>query len=208
VWSGESVSTDREVTVDILEIVNCVWDNDREKNDWGCAVYCASDKQTISIRYATFAHCVTKWVDTDGKYGYGGALSLRCSTLTITGCCGFYCAAYHWGQFLWLSGDGPTCDISSSTFVGCGHRSESLLANRGDHGVIEVAESFATAAADLNFTDSYVVYDGAAILMRSGSNPLTVTRLTALRCAGDSVIEHTGSAWSVISFCNFYGTHC
>jgi hypothetical protein len=197
-------STDVKITEQETQIISCLWDL-TSKYHYGCALYCDSEVQTISIIDTTFAHCVTYWVAQPGYVlkGCGGACSLNCHSLSISGCCCFYCTARYYEQFLWVEGTGPTCNLTTSTFVLCGidHTNTN---NVGDHGGIEVHTAFCTIGSDLNFTDSRVTGQGAAILARTGSAALTLTRLTVLRCQGQSIIESTRSSSPTISFCNFY----
>jgi hypothetical protein len=123
--------------------------------------------------------------------------------LSISGCCAFCCAARYYGQFLWLERSGPTCNLSTSTFVLCGI-DYTNADNVGDSGGIEVDTAFSTVGSDLNFTDSRVTGQGAAILVCDGSRELRLTRVTVLRCRGQSIIESTRTSSPTISFCNFY----
>jgi hypothetical protein len=200
---------DFELTEDSTVIRNCVWDW-VSATDWGCSVFIRNEKTSVEIYDTTFAHSATNWKKSD-DLGFGGACALKCRTVIIGRCCGYYCTAYYWGQFAYIDGSGPTCTISSSTFLLCGvlHTDTSRA---GDNGGIEFADSFSPDLSDLNFTSCRVHNWGSAILCRSGSQGFSCVRTTVYGCSGESEIDVTRSSLPRISFCNFYSnsasTYC
>jgi hypothetical protein len=121
----------------------------------------------------------------------------------MSGCCGYYCAAYNWGQFLYVRDSEVDAEVEQTTVRACG-RKYADGSRYGVDSVVDFAAGVVATCRDLNFTDCQVHNRASAILARYGSLQLSVTRTTCLRCSSWSVIETGRTSTPSISFCNFY----